>query len=416
MSSADHPPVPAQSLLFEMTASPSSPETVKQGPDSIARVMLEETSLELDYLIPETLRHRIQLGSRVHVPLQGRKAVAVVVQLLSESPHLKKLRPITDTIGARPMFTGNLLKLAQWIATYYLCPVRQVLRTMLPEAVRKKPESFLSDSHISLANVPSPAELEKLQRSAPIQARIIELLQGHGGEATLSFLRQHLPRATQVIHILAKKGIVTRSEVRVERDPFAEEEFLPSAPLILTEEQGVVFAHVLQALEKPDTSKPMLLHGVTGSGKTEVYLQAIGRVLEKGKTALVLVPEISLTPQTIERFKCRFAERKQRIAVLHSHLSEGERHDEWYKIHEGRADIVIGARSAIFAPLENLGIIIVDEEQSRATSRRNRPVIMPGISPSFGPNWRAAPVCLAAPRPVWKPTSTPATASMTDSS
>ncbi|CAN5671799.1 hypothetical protein BH11VER1_BH11VER1_31940 [soil metagenome] len=373
MSSADHPHVPAQSLLFEMIASPSSPDETKQAPDSIARVMLEETSLELDYLIPETLRHRIQLGSRVHVPLQGRKAIAVVVQLLSESPHLKKLRPITDSIGAKAMFTENLLKLAQWIAAYYLCPVRQVLRTMLPEAVRKKPESFLSDSHISLASVPTPAELEKLHRSAPIQARIIELLQGQSGEATLSFLRQHLPRATQVIQILAKKGIVTRSEIRLERDPFAEEEFLPSAPLILTEEQSVVFAHVLQALEKPDTSKPMLLHGVTGSGKTEVYLQAIGRVLEKGKTALVLVPEISLTPQTIERFKCRFAERKQRIAVLHSHLSDGERHDEWYKIHEGRADIVIGARSAVFAPLENLGIIIVDEEHEPSYKQEESP-------------------------------------------
>lgn len=373
MSSADPAIVPAQSLLFEMTGSQPLAEAAAGVPDSIARVMLEETSLELDYLIPETLRHRIQLGSRVHVPLQGRKAIAVVVQLLSESPHLKKLRPIADAIGAKPMFTGNLLKLSQWIAAYYLCPVRQVLRTMLPEAVRKKPESFLSDSHISLAQIPTPAELEKLQRTAPIQARIIELLQGHGGEATLSFLRQHLPRATQVIHILSKKGIVTRSEIRLERDPFAEEEFLPSAPLILTEEQSVVFAHVLQALEKPDTSKPMLLHGVTGSGKTEVYLQAIGRVIEKGKTALVLVPEISLTPQTIERFKCRFAERKQRIAVLHSHLSDGERHDEWYKIHEGRADIVIGARSAIFAPLENLGIIIVDEEHEPSYKQEESP-------------------------------------------
>lgn len=335
--------------------------------------MLEETSLELDYLIPETLKHRIKLGSRVHVPLQGRKAVAVVVQLLSESPHAKKLRPIADTIGTKAMFTENLLKLSQWIAAYYLCPVRQVLRTMLPEAVRNKPESFLSDSHISLAKTPTPEEFEKLARTAPIQARIIELLQGHGGEATLSFLRKHLPRATQVIHILAKKGIVTRSEIRLERDPFAEEEFLPSAPLTLTEEQSIAFAHVLQALEKPDTAKPMLLHGVTGSGKTEVYLQAIGRVIEKGKTALVLVPEISLTPQTIERFKCRFAERKQRIAVLHSRLSDGERHDEWYKIHEGRADIVIGARSAIFAPLENLGIIIVDEEHEPSYKQEEAP-------------------------------------------
>ncbi len=374
MSSADPQTVPAQSFLFEMTGELSDANTAQTTThNSIVRVMLEETSLELDYLIPENLTHRIKLGSRVHVPLQGRKAVAIVLQLLSESPHLKKLRPISDAIGSKAMFTENLLKLAQWIAAYYLCPVRQVLRTMLPEAVRNKPESFLSDSHISLGQTLNCEEIEKLSRSAPIQARIIELLREHGGEATLSFLRQHLPRATQVIHILAKKGLVTRSEIRVERDPFADEEFLPSAPLTLTEEQSAAFAHVLQSLENPTLAKPMLLHGVTGSGKTEVYLQAIGRVLEKGKTALVLVPEISLTPQTIERFKCRFAERKQRIAVLHSHLSDGERHDEWYKIHEGRADIVIGARSAIFAPLENIGIIIVDEEHEPSYKQEEAP-------------------------------------------
>ena len=373
MNSAASSPRDEQPQLFADPAAPKSPARSEASGLGIARVVMEENALELDYLIPEALAHRVSLGSRVHVPLQGRKSVAVVVQLLTESPFAGKLRPIADTITSRPMFTGPLLKLANWMATYYLCPVRQVLRTMLPEAVRSKPESFLSDSHITLTGKPSAEEMAKLLKAAPIQARIIDLLIANGNESTLSYLRKQLPRATQVLHVLVKKGLVTRSEVRVERDPFQEEEFMPSTPLTLTEEQSVVYAGVLKAVESPLESKPMLLHGVTGSGKTEVYLQAIGRVLEKNKTALVLVPEISLTPQTIERFKSRFSERKQRIAVLHSHLSDGERHDEWFKIHENRADIVIGARSAIFAPLENIGLIIVDEEHEPSYKQEEAP-------------------------------------------
>ncbi|MFZ4763454.1 MAG: replication restart helicase PriA [Roseimicrobium sp.] len=358
---------PAQAMLFaESAACPA--EAVR-----IARVLVEETALELDYAIPEEMAHRVHLGSRVHVPLQGRRAIAVVIQCGEASDYSGRLKAIADVIGTRPMFPGTLLKLAQWLSSYYLCPLRTVLRTMLPEAVRTRPESFLSESHIALAQHPTEDELEKLRKTAPMQARILEVLQAHGGEATLSDLRRDLPRATQMVHVLVKKGWVTRSEVRVERDPFGEEEFLASAPLTLTEEQRVAYQHVLLAIENPTEAKPMLLHGVTGSGKTEIYLQAIGRVIEKAKTALVLVPEISLTPQTIERFKCRFSERKQRIAVLHSHLSDGERHDEWFKIHEGRADIVIGARSAIFAPVENVGLIIVDEEHEPSYKQDENP-------------------------------------------
>src|SRR5207253_4190378 len=127
------------------------------------------------------------------------------------------------------------------------------------------------------------------------------------------------------------------------------------------------------ALAAPETAKPILLHGVTGSGKTEIYLQAIRTALERDQSASVLVPEISLTPQTVERFKSRFAEMHEVVAVLHSHLSEGERHDEWHKIHSGRARIVIGARSAVFAPLKELGLIIVDEEHETTYKQEEAP-------------------------------------------
>src|SRR4051812_3610312 len=216
----------AQLGLFHTDAVAAHSEHAKPV---VARVLVEETALELDYVIPKELAHRVHLGSRVHVPLQGRRAIAVVIQTLHESTFTGRLKPIADVIGTRPMFPGAILKLAQWISSYYLCPLRHVLRPMLPEAVRTKPESFLSDSHIALARQPTEDELEKLRKTAPIQARILELLQAQDGEATLSDLRKELPRATQIIHVLAKKGLVTRSEVRVERDPFGEEEFIASA-------------------------------------------------------------------------------------------------------------------------------------------------------------------------------------------
>ena len=162
-------------------------------------------------------------------------------------------------------------------------------------------------------------------------------------------------------------------EQAVERDPHGTEEFVADAELAMNEEQTAALKLIETALENSETHPPILLHGVTGSGKTEVYLQAIRATLARGKTAIVLVPEISLTPQTVERFKSRFAAQPDTVAVLHSHLSEGERHDEWHKLHSGRARIVIGARSAVFAPLENLGLIVVDEEHETSYKQEEAP-------------------------------------------
>lgn len=366
----------AQGMLFELTPpARAEPESAAQRAPAVARVQLEDSaSLELDYAIPERLLGRVHVGTRVMVPLQRQKVSGVVLELLTESNHGFRLKEIADLKGrGDPVFTPGLLRLAHWVADYYVCPVQHVLRAMLPKAVRAKPESFVTDSHLKLVQTPKADELEKLRAKAPMQARIIDDLAALGGEATLSELRRDLPRASTFLAPLLKKGWITRAEIRVERDPFEREEFLPTQPLELTEEQKVCYDGVITALEKPAEARPILLHGITGSGKTEVYLQTIAKVLEAGKTALVLVPEISLTPQTIERFKARFSDRSARVAVLHSHLSEGERHDEWFKVHERRADIVIGARSAIFAPLENLGLIIVDEEHEPSYKQEEAP-------------------------------------------
>jgi primosomal protein N' (replication factor Y) (superfamily II helicase) len=361
-------------MLFHL-----APATVEAPASSVrqpvARVQLEDNAgLELDYAIPEELVAKVRIGTRVMVPLQRQRVPGVVLALLDESPHGHRLKPLIGLRGrGDPVFTPALIKLAHWIADYYFCPVHQVLRTMLPQAVRAKPESFLTDSEVQIIKPLTEEEHEKLRKKAPMQARLLEEITRMGGKATLSALRRELPQATTLMKSLIDKGVLSRAEIRVDRDPFEEDEFLPSQPLKMTDEQQVAHDSVLESLKLPKEARPILLHGVTGSGKTEVFLQTIAHVLSQGQTALVLVPEIALTPQTIERFKARFHERAERIAVLHSHLSEGERHDEWYKVHERRADIVIGARSAIFAPLENLGIIIVDEEHEPSYKQEEAP-------------------------------------------
>ena len=193
-------------------------------------------------------------------------------------------------------------------------------------------------------------------------------------EENRSLAMQELLKLTgttaQTVRKLEDKGLVEIAPQISERDPYANEEIVPTQPLNLNAEQATALKEI--------NGKPgdfFLLHGVTGSGKTEVYLQAIAHALEQGKGAIVLVPEISLTPQTVERFKARFSTGplKTLVAVLHSHLSAGERHDEWHKIRQGRAKIVIGARSAIFAPVEPLGLIIVDEEHEPSYKQEEAP-------------------------------------------
>jgi primosomal protein N' (replication factor Y) (superfamily II helicase) len=366
-----------QGLLFDLPpAAPSGKESGTPSaakPSMVVRVKVEEAGLELDYSVPDKFRDRVKLGSRVMVPLQQQRVGAVVLEILDRNENKFRLKDILDVVGRDASFTPALLKMAHWVADYYVCPVNLVLRSMLPQAVRSKPESFLTDSRITLVKELPEAELDKLRAKAPLQARLLDMLSAAKGSATLSDLRRELPQATSLLPALLKKELISREELRIERDPYSDEVFLPTQPMQLTEEQAPALAAVIAAIEKPLEHKPMLLHGITGSGKTEVFLQAIAHVLEKGMTALVLVPEISLTPQTIERFKARFADRRQRIAVLHSMLSDGERHDEWFKIHERKADIVIGARSAIFAPLERLGAIIVDEEHESSYKQDETP-------------------------------------------
>jgi primosomal protein N' (replication factor Y) len=340
---------------------------------SYARVIIDRSiHRELDYSIPELLSEKIVIGSRVRVPFREKSGLATVVAVLEES-EATGIRPVEALVGDAPILSEKLIELARWMSAYYCCPIETVMRSLLPQVIRRAEAGWKKQLFVSAAKEIGADEIEKLRRRAPKQAELLEAVSKLRAPVAAAELLRQTSLDNQTLRALEKRGFVVLQEQAVARDPHADEQFIASTDLTLNEEQAAALAAVEEALVAPEKAKPVLLHGVTGSGKTEIYLQAIQATLARGKTAIVLVPEISLTPQTVERFKSRFAETQEMVAVLHSHLSEGERHDEWHKIHAGRARIVVGARSAVFAPLENLGLIVVDEEHETSYKQEDAP-------------------------------------------
>jgi primosomal protein N' (replication factor Y) len=327
---------------------------------------------ELDYSVPENLADRVGVGSRVRVPFRDKSALATVVAIPEQS-EAKGIRSIEAIIGDAPVLSEQLLELARWIGTYYCCPIEAVMRSMLPQVIRRAQVGWKKQLFAQPARHFDQGEIEKLRRRAPRQAELLEAIAKLEKPIRATELLRQTSLDNQTLRALVKRGLAELREEAVVRDPHGDEHFIATSNLVLNEEQTHALNEVEQALDAPENARPILLHGVTGSGKTEIYLQAIRAALDRGRTAIVLVPEISLTPQTVERFKGRFAEAQDAVAVLHSHLSEGERHDEWHKIHSGRARIVIGARSAVFAPLKNLGLIVVDEEHETTYKQEEAP-------------------------------------------
>ena len=327
---------------------------------------------ELDYSVPDTLADRIGIGSRVRVPFRDKSALATVLATLEQS-DAKGIRPIEALVGEAPAISESLLELAKWMSTYYCCPLETVMRSLLPQVIRRAEVGWKKQLFVQpLANIDSD-KIDNLRKRAPRQAELLKAIAKLEKPMPAAQLLRKTSFDNQTLRTLAKRGLIELREEAVERDPHADEQFIATTNLELNAEQALALNKITDALAVPETAKPILLHGVTGSGKTEIYLQAIRIALERGKSAIVLVPEISLTPQTVERFKSRFDEMHDVVAVLHSHLSEGERHDEWHKIHSGRAQIVIGARSAVFAPLKDLGLIIVDEEHETTYKQEEAP-------------------------------------------
>ena len=363
---------------------------------SIAKVVVEiSLDREFDYRIPAHLQSSIQVGSQVNVPFQSRELRGFVVGLANYSSFQDKLKEITGVVGDKPLIPDPIMKLAYWIADYYCAPIESAVRTVLPSAVRKRgakhkkqlvvalvdgasssvrdEQKMLVDPLLALGeSTRSPqsngAGCSVYDKLPPKQKRVIETLQQHGA-MTLSELKERAGCSESPIRTLEKQGLVKIEEETILRDPHAGLELLRTKPFDLMAEQQTALETIAASmdLEKP---KPVLLHGVTGSGKTEVYLQAIQHALDRGQGAIVLVPEIALTPQTVDRFRSRFGDC---VAVLHSSLSDGERHDEWHRIRNGEAQIAIGARSALFSPVENLGLIVVDEEHEATYKQDEAP-------------------------------------------
>ena len=340
---------------------------------SFIRVLIDRAiHRELDYAVPETLADRIGIGSRVRVPFRDRSALATVVATLERS-DAKGIRLIEAVVGEAPAVSEPLLELARWMAAYYCCPLEIVMRSLLPQVIRRAEIGWKKQLFVQpIANIAN-GEVEKLRKRAPRQAELLDAIGKLKHPIRAADLLRQTSLDNQTLRALAKRGLIELREEAVERDPHATEQFVATANLEPNSEQATALKKIEAALDSAEAPRPILLHGVTGSGKTEIYLQAIGTALSRGRSAIVLVPEISLTPQTVEHFKGRFANAPDAVAVLHSHLSEGERHDEWHKINSGRARIVIGARSAVFAPLKNLGLIIVDEEHETTYQQEDAP-------------------------------------------
>jgi primosomal protein N' (replication factor Y) len=365
---------------------------------TVAKVVVDiALDREFDYRIPSHLAGAVQIGSRVAVPFARRTTQGYVVGLVERSTY-PNLKEIGEVVGKKPLLSDKILELARWMARYYCCRVESAVRCALPEVVRKAQVSWQERQYAKLGQI-SAAEFAALAKKAKKQARVIEILRSEE-EMLVSDLAKRADTDGTTVKKLAEKGFVVITDRVQERDPFGGEVFLPTDPLQLTAEQEKALALCLAAIDQVSSSgcgsglhprpgdgavavenrspkettsppKPILIYGVTGSGKTEIYLQAITHCLHQGRDAIVLVPEISLTPQTVERFRARFP--NQQITVLHSHLSEGERHDQWHKIRNGESHIVIGARSAVFAPVQALGLIVVDEEHENSYKQDETP-------------------------------------------
>ncbi len=378
------------------------------------------------YLIPEKMRDSLQIGMRVLVPFKGRKVTGFAIDILDSPPKgiEEKLREVENILDEAPLIDLQMLRFYRWISDYYIYPLGEVIKTGLPPGLHLKSELILSLAQngkeyltrssldpvqvkvfkeiercgkVSLKKILKifPGEVSKSQLfswkrkgflnidagiedkevkpkfekivqyqrsdfSKPVSKKQTEILKWleERAEASTSEINKRFKSPSKAISSLQAKGLISIVSREVCRDFSVRSELKPYPKPELSSDQEAVLNEILKGVHSKRFS-PFLIYGVTGSGKTEIYLRAIEEVLHQGRNAIVLVPEISLTPQLLSRFKDRFGEN---LSLLHSGLGKGERYDQWRKIWKEEVKIAVGARSAIFAPFKNVGIIIVDEE------------------------------------------------------
>ncbi|HUF28957.1 MAG TPA: primosomal protein N' [Gemmatimonadaceae bacterium] len=323
------------------------------------------------YVVEREPRHSVVPGARVVVPLRGGKEIGICVGDVAEYTGKAAPKTIIDVPDAEPAISATMLELARWIAEYYVVPIGQVLRSMLPVLLSGAGDPTPSHRTRRVAvlreELPSLLHRDKLFARAPKQRVLFELLESLGGRSPVEHLIERLDCSPSVLRKLVTRGLVAVEEEIVRRDPFASR--VRQAPLAVVPTQAQRSA--VAALSGGRPGEVFLLHGITGSGKTLVYIELLREVVERrGRSAIVLVPEIALTPQTVDRFRAVFGDR---IAVLHSALGDGERYDEWLALQRGEKRIAVGARSAIFAPLADVGAIIVDEEHESTYKQGESP-------------------------------------------
>ncbi len=329
---------------------------------TVASVLLDVSIHKaLDYAIPVDIAASIEKGVSVEVPLRGRRTQGFVVEV-KETSEVANPRPIVRALSVGPVLTLELFELAIWISRYYVCPLGKVLKTMLPAGVRKNTRA---KQQMRIYRAKTPKELREacieIRTKAPQQAHVLDaILMAPKDGLFLSELLEQTQSSASCIKALIEKGLITAEKVRLDDNPF--DDYFKTKAKVLRDEQKLALDKIAASLDKRQF-ETHLLFGITGSGKTEVYLQAIDKALSAGLGVILLVPEIALTQQTIQHFKSRF---DVPLAVLHHRLSDGERRETWSDIQTGVAKICIGARSAIFCPMQNLGLIIVDEEHEQS--------------------------------------------------
>lgn len=342
----------------------------------VAEVIINSTVKTLnrvfDYNIPDYIENRIYIGSRVLVPFgKGEKLVqGFVVSIKEKSEYeIKNIEKIQDE-----ELSDENIDFARWMSKRYFCNISDCIKLMLPPGTINKNNNTIKEKNINLIYLNKSIDdikydIENKVIKSDKQKRALNFLINNEG-ITLQELENFTDTTRSVVKTLEKNGYIEIVEKQIDRNPFKNRNIEKTTKLKLNEEQQEAYNKVSKSIENNE-NKEYLLYGVTGSGKTEIYLQLIEKAISEGKSAIVLVPEISLTPQMIERFIARFGENI--ISVLHSKLSIGERYDSWQNIKNGKSKIIIGARSAIFAPAVDLGIIIIDEEHDSSYKSEMNP-------------------------------------------
>ena len=332
----------------------------------------------LHYRVPEPMRAEVQVGSLVRVPILNTLRLGVVGEVGAPRDFpVDRLKAVAQVAYPFPAFTPELLELARWMARYYACGIDSVIETMIPAAVRRG-ATIRQERLLTIAHRASTEELETLTRRAPQQARLYGFLIAQVRPQPKGLVLQRLGMTAAVAAALVKRGWLREEARRVERVAYSDGhdagELVQALPHALNPEQQAA-VDALAADVAAGGFKVSLLLGVTGSGKTEVYLRAIDATLRAGGGVMFLVPEVALTPQTVARLRSRLeaVAGGQRCVVWHSHLSEGERLDGWLALATGEARVVVGARSAVFAPVRNLRLVVVDEEHEPAYKQGESP-------------------------------------------